>query len=232
MAVGCWGWPGCGARTSSSGWSVTSCQKQQPGLPGKPGRCPALPVHGRKPGLAPGCCHGARARALHLQARLACPRRAPTPGCTARRRSTLALALLTTAALAVPFSPFHWGVISPHLRFAAVAAAAVALATVYTPPLLATQAMQRLGQISYSMYLVHFALLAPSLTLAEWLAPAGSWRTLLLHMLLTTAGSVALAEVTYRVVEQPAIKLAANWGHRAGTRGPDVLQENVGGGRR
>ena len=58
--------PGCGAKCASSGWSATSCQKPRPlnvyvQRPGRPGRCPGLPVHEREPGLFPGRPHGARA---------------------------------------------------------------------------------------------------------------------------------------------------------------------------
>ena len=58
--MSCFGFVG---RTSSSGWSATSCQKPRPGLPGRPAPCRrALPVHEREPGLLPGCRHGARTR--------------------------------------------------------------------------------------------------------------------------------------------------------------------------
>ena len=59
--------------------------KARPGLPGKPGRCrPGFPVHERGPGRVRNRRHGARARALRLRVRSACPRRAATLGCGVR----------------------------------------------------------------------------------------------------------------------------------------------------
>ena len=57
------GWPGCGARTSSSGWSATSSLELRPGSRGRPEPCrPGLPVHGREPGHLPDRGHGGAAQ--------------------------------------------------------------------------------------------------------------------------------------------------------------------------
>ena len=79
---------GSGGRTGSSVWSATSSQPR-PGLPGRAARCRrALPVHEREPGLLPDRHHGARARALRLQACSACPRLVSTPDGSDRRPAT------------------------------------------------------------------------------------------------------------------------------------------------
>ncbi len=121
----------------------------------------------------------------------------------------VAIALLGYSILALPLlqvAPWH---VAPHLAFALIAAPAVALAAVYPPKLLVHPMMQRIGHVSYSMYLLHFALLTPCLIAAERMAPGDNWRTLALHLVLTTGCSFALACVTYRWVEQPCINAAA-----------------------
>jgi hypothetical protein len=59
------------------------------------------------------------------------------------------------------------------------------------------------------MYLVHFAFLATSLRMAEWIIPALDMRTMLFHFAFTLVGSFVLASVTYRYAEVPAIRWAA-----------------------
>jgi len=123
----------------------------------------------------------------------------------------LALALLATAVAGVPFvpvPPIPWG-LPQHLLFAPLAAACAALAAQHPPRLLASAPMRRLGEGSYSIYLVHFALLAPSLTVSEWLLPGDGWPTMALHFGLTAGCGFGLACVTYRWIEQPGIRWAA-----------------------
>lgn len=119
------------------------------------------------------------------------------------------LVLLALAVCAVPFSPINEWHMLHHLPFAALAAAAVALSAAHPPRLLASAALRRIGEVSYSMYLVHFALLAPSLWLAERLALVDDWRMLALHMLLTTGASFAAAGLLHRWIETPGIRLGA-----------------------
>jgi exopolysaccharide production protein ExoZ len=122
--------------------------------------------------------------------------------------------LLAYAIVALPVLPIPWSLLMPHLVFAPVVAMAVALAAVSSPALLASRAMRRIGELSYSMYLVHFVLLAISLRMAEWLVPAMDERTLVLHFGFTLAGSVALASITFRCIERPAIGWAARRSRR------------------
>jgi hypothetical protein len=121
----------------------------------------------------------------------------------------VSVGLVVVAVAALPFQPILDWYLLPHLLFAAVVAVAVALAAAHPPVLLAGRVMRRIGEVSYSMYLVHFALLAASLRMAEWLVSALDVRTMLLHFAFTLIGSFAVASVTYRYVEKPAIRWAA-----------------------
>jgi peptidoglycan/LPS O-acetylase OafA/YrhL len=103
-----------------------------------------------------------------------------------------------------------------YLPFSMCVAVAVALAATYPPAFLMSLAMRRLGEVSYSMYLLHFAVLSPSLSLALWLLPAGDWRTGLVHMAVTCGISFLLACVTYRFIERPAVQWAATAIRRSG----------------
>jgi peptidoglycan/LPS O-acetylase OafA/YrhL len=80
--------------------------------------------------------------------------------------------------------------------------------------LFATRPMQWLGEISYSIYLVHFAVLYIMATLiAEWTGDYAldglSVRVRCVTMLIAVALSLALATLTYRFIEAPGRTL---WG--------------------
>ena len=125
------------------------------------------------------------------------------------RQAVLPLGLLALAVLGLPFLPVQEYYLMHHLAFAAVVAAVVGLSAQHPPQILASRVMRRIGEVSYSMYLVHFALLAPSLVIAERVFPADNWPTLVLHFALTAACSFGLACITYRYVEQPCIQAMA-----------------------
>lgn len=97
----------------------------------------------------------------------------------------------------------------PHVVFAIVVAGVVAFAAAYPPVVLSNRLIRRVGEVSYSMYLVHWAVLAPSLRAAEWLTSASDVRTMLVHFAFTVLGSFVIASVTYRCIERPAIRWAA-----------------------
>ena len=68
-------------------------------------------------------------------------------------------ALLALAICVVPYSPVPERSILHYFLFSALVAAAVALSAAHPPRLLANVFMRRVGEVSYSMYLVHFAML-------------------------------------------------------------------------
>ncbi len=136
----------------------------------------------------------------------------------------LALVLLAAAIIGVPLIPVPHALwfLLPHLPFAALVAACVALSAQHPPRLLAHPAMRLIGEVSYSIYLIHFAVLAPSLIVAQRLLPDNNWLTLALYVVLTAGCSLGLACVTYRWVEQPCIE----WARRVlRTRRPDYGAE-------
>jgi peptidoglycan/LPS O-acetylase OafA/YrhL len=122
--------------------------------------------------------------------------------------------LLGIAIFILPFSPIEHLL---HLQFAVVVAAVVVMAAVDPPWILASRFMRKIGEVSYSMYLVHFAILAPSLSLAEWLFPANDWRTMIIHWVLTSTASFALSCLTFVFIERPAIRWAAARTRRSAT---------------
>ena len=69
--------------------------------------------------------------------------------------------------------------------------------------------MRRIGEVSYSMYLVHFAFTAAGFRLAGWLVPTSAGTAMLLQFIIVAAASFAVAQVTYRFIEQPPIRWAA-----------------------
>jgi len=126
------------------------------------------------------------------------------------RTPVVIVALLMTAIVSIPQGltpPPQY--LSPYLAFSVLAAAVVALAAPYPLGVLSGGIMRKVGEVSYSMYLVHFVLLAPCLLVAEWLSPSDRWPTLIICYVLTATGSFLVACVTYRFIERPAIEWAA-----------------------
>ncbi len=118
------------------------------------------------------------------------------------------LPALAFAVLLLPLTPAgqgYWG----QLAFAALCAGVVAAAACQPRSLLASTPLRMLGRVSYSMYLVHFALLDLCLRAALWLVPDADWRSLLVHFSLTALATFGVACLTYRVVERPAVAWAS-----------------------
>jgi peptidoglycan/LPS O-acetylase OafA/YrhL len=132
-------------------------------------------------------------------------------GTADRRAPLLSAALLLAAVAGLPASSIAALDVPALLVFSALCAIVVALEAATPSPWLASAAMRALGRVSYSMYLVHFALLTLSLRVALWLCPQGDWRSLAAHFAVTAALSFAVSTKTYRYIELPAIK----WAQRA-----------------
>lgn len=130
----------------------------------------------------------------------------------------LAVSALIAAVFVVPFSPINGWFMQRHFQFAGVGAVLVALSALHPPRFLTTRVLRRIGEVSFSMYLLHFAVLAPCLYISEWMVPGDRWPTFATQFGLTTCISFACACVTHRFVEQPAIRWAANYTRRASTK--------------
>lgn len=73
-----------------------------------------------------------------------------------------------------------------------------------------------LGQISYSVYLFHPVIF---MTLLWWLLrqPPGSWwrsQHLSIYLLINTVLTIALADLVYRLIEKPSIRLGHRYAHK------------------
>jgi len=131
------------------------------------------------------------------------------------RRPVAATALLFLAIALLPFSPLNPLILLPYLPFAATVAVVAAISAIHPPRLLNNLAIGWIGKVSYSMYLVHFAVLPVSLTIAERLFPGPSGLTLAAHFTMTAAATFGIACLTYRYVELPPIRWAARRLRRA-----------------
>lgn len=119
-----------------------------------------------------------------------------------------AVALLFLAIAALPFSPINPLILLPYLPFAVFVAIAAAISAIHPSRLLNNRAIGWIGKVSYSMYLVHFAVLPVSLKIAERLFPASNGLTVVAHFTMTVAATFAIACLTYRYVELPPIRWA------------------------
>jgi peptidoglycan/LPS O-acetylase OafA/YrhL len=124
-------------------------------------------------------------------------------------RPDLVVACLAFAILALPFMRVTG--LLPQLPFAVVVAVAAAFSAAHPPRFLANRLLCRIGEVSYSIYLVHFAVLPGSLLLAEWVLPASDWRTMVLHYMVTVVVSFGISCATYTYIEQPPIRWMSRW---------------------
>jgi peptidoglycan/LPS O-acetylase OafA/YrhL len=127
------------------------------------------------------------------------------------RHDGVAILFFVAAFAAVPFSPIANWYIQGHFQFAGLAAIGVALAAQHPPGFLTFRLIRRIGELSYSMYLLQFAILWPSLYVSELLLPGDRWQTLMCHFVLTTGVTFACACITHRFIEQPAIRWTASY---------------------
>ena len=133
--------------------------------------------------------------------------------------AALALFLLLVFGLPLWHLPEDWLVY--HVQFAAAAALLCVLLARSPVPILVNGVLAKIGRVSFSMYVLHFALLAPVLAAVRRLVgpDASGLRVLAVYYPLLVAISVACAAVTYAAIEQPGIALGrrlAGWRQRRG----------------
>jgi len=93
------------------------------------------------------------------------------------------------------------------------AAALLCFALYHFPnPVLSNAWMARIGQVSFSMYIVHFALLFPVFTLMSWItrhvgAGLDDSVFLILYFPVLALAAFAVSTLTFRFIEQPGIRL-------------------------
>lgn len=108
----------------------------------------------------------------------------------------------------LPLAHLPEGVLAYHLQFGAVAGLLCILLERSAPRVLVNQPIARLGRISFSLYVLHFALFAPVFALARDLAPGWSGPTLLaLYYPLLLAAAAAAAALTHAAIERPGMRL-------------------------
>ncbi|PZN94725.1 MAG: hypothetical protein DCF31_08760 [Alphaproteobacteria bacterium] len=134
---------------------------------------------------------------------------APTPGRVAAVLAALVLLLFRRLDPAWRFE-VDFGAVVPTLVESLAAAVVVAhLARAPAPRWLVTAPLVGLGDISYSLYVLHFPILVALSTLPLF-AGLGPDPAALLLMALTLAVTLPLAVLSYRWIEQPGMSLARN----------------------
>jgi peptidoglycan/LPS O-acetylase OafA/YrhL len=115
---------------------------------------------------------------------------------------------LFAAICVVPVVPVnHWTLIK-QIQFAFPAAVAVMYAAVYPPAFLSNRVMREIGKVSYSMYLVHWAVVGTTVAIGKWLTNGDNWGSAAVAMVLCTAAAFLISWVTYWLIEKPAIDWA------------------------
>ncbi len=124
----------------------------------------------------------------------------------------LVLVLFLGLVVVLPFVHLPTWLVIYRIQFAALAAILCVALRCFPVKLIVNPMTIRLGRVSFSMFVFHFALLAPALRVAEGVAdkfdPAHSDVLVLLieYPILVTA-AFALASVTFAVIEQPSIHI-------------------------
>jgi peptidoglycan/LPS O-acetylase OafA/YrhL len=136
------------------------------------------------------------------------------PAATSRWQGN-AVALAMLAAM-TGFACFVAGVAQAQLLYLPLQFLLVLTAIRYQPALLVNRPLSFLGEISFSVYLVHFAVLRFAAPHVHAARPALHFALL---YLATLAGSIVVATITHRLIEQPMIAL----GHRLSRRAAPAL---------
>jgi peptidoglycan/LPS O-acetylase OafA/YrhL len=125
-------------------------------------------------------------------------------------------AILTFLEMIVLF-PYHivpaW-LVQTHVIFAALAALLCILLHFRPTRLLVNPVTAAIGRVSFSMYLIHFALLAPSFRLAAiLLGPPGDRGSdttfFIVSLLILTVICFILSQITFHLTEDPGIRFGA-----------------------
>ena len=90
-----------------------------------------------------------------------------------------------------------------HLQFAVLVSVATLWAAWWPPRFLTSALLTSIGTVSYSLYLIHPALLWPVYTLVQMVVPGNGITAFVIYFITATLVSYPLAALSYRWIEQP-----------------------------
>ena len=132
-------------------------------------------------------------------------------------------AVLAVAVLLMPQLAWPQVIVQPHIVFAALAALLCFLLRGDTSVLFTNAAIVSLGRVSFSVYLLHFAVLAPLHAAVAALLSSRGILFLTVYFASLLVVTYAMACVTYRWIEVPFIRIGAG---RPGRRDRRALVHN------
>ena len=134
-----------------------------------------------------------------------------------------ALALLA-ALLVTPVITYVAPVLPGHILFSVFAAIAVLYAALFPPFFLINGFIVRIGKVSYSMYLVHFAILPQSMKVASQICPTWDIGQLAINFILTSLVAFVVSNATFWLIEQPPMRWTSAMLRRQGYSRPAQKQ--------
>ena len=111
--------------------------------------------------------------------------------------------LLGAAIVCIPLSPLRDWYALVHLQFAVLVSVATLWAAWWPPRFLTSTFLTSIGTVSYSLYLIHPALLWPVYTLVHVLIPGNSVAAFVVYFIAAALISYPLSALSYRWIEQP-----------------------------
>ena len=126
------------------------------------------------------------------------------------RTNALAVLLLLTTGLSLLFFEMPW---FEHIQFAIWFAILTFCLANMQPAILVNRVICRLGQVSFSAYLIHFVVIDVLMRLLvhapRWITPLSPTGTMFLAVLFVSALAITAvaSELTYRFIEKPMIAL-------------------------
>jgi peptidoglycan/LPS O-acetylase OafA/YrhL len=118
------------------------------------------------------------------------------------------IAVMPQFTLIMPQFPLGQRILQTHLVFALMAGLLCYLLHQGTGSAAVSKPLEKIGKVSFSMYLIHFALMAPAYAFSSYVT-AGRGPGFFITYYLTLAGATFLCStVTYLIIEAPFIRLS------------------------
>ena len=115
------------------------------------------------------------------------------------------LGLLFAICQADPAISQGWTKLAIHVTFLMILGSLVIREDHYARPILALPVLDRLGVISYGIYLYHMWVIALAQPVLNRLVPGGVGPAAM--FVVATIGTIAVAEASFRLIEQPLLRL-------------------------